>query len=107
MFHDGAARAQPKLVRPHPPCGHPEASALLEATFTDIMKNQGWTAIPSNGSVFLHGTSRARIMVYVDDTLLLTKPKDIGFLWRTLEKAIHFKDPEMPLTRYLGARPST
>ena len=40
-----------------------------EATLTDIMKNQGWTAIPGNGAVFLHGTTRAIMVVYVDDML--------------------------------------
>ena len=70
----------------------------------DIMKNQGWTAIPGNGSVFFHGTIRAIMVVYVDDMLLLAKPRDAGPLLRSPEKAVMFKDFELPLTRYLGAR---
>ena len=107
--HDSAARTQPKYVRPH--CrllralyGHPDAGALWEATLIDIMKNQWWTAITGNGSVFLHGTTRAIMVAYADDMFLLAKPRDAGPLWRSLEKAVMLKDVELPLTRYLGAR---
>ena len=104
-FHDGPARTQPKYIRPH--CrllralyGHPEAGALWEATLTAIMQQQGWTTIPGSGSVFLHQPSCAICVVYVDDMLLLARPKDAGKLWRALESKIRFKDPEQPLQRY-------
>ena len=108
-FHDGSARMRPKYVRPH--ChllravyGHPDAGAFWEATLTAIMQQQGWTTVPGSGSVFLHQPSHAICVVYVDDMLLLARPKDAGKLWRALESKVHFKDPEQPLTRYLGAR---
>ena len=106
-FHDGPARQLPKCVRPH--CrllraldSHPEAGPLWEARFTDIMKNQRWIAIPGNGSVFLHGTTRAIIVAYVDDMLLLAKPREVSPLWRSFEKEVMLKDPDVPLTRYLA-----
>ena len=68
------------------------------------MKEQDWTTIPGSGSVFLHGPTRAIMVVYVDDMPLLVKAKDGEFIWRTLEKSVHFKDLEQPLARYLGAR---
>ena len=40
------------------------------------MNKQGWTAILGSGSVFLHGPTRAIMVVYVDDALLLAKTKD-------------------------------
>ena len=44
------------------------------------------------------------MILYVDDMLMLDAPKDVSKLWRDLEKSINFKDPEAPLTRYLGAQ---
>ena len=43
------------------------------------------------------------MVVYVDDMLLLVKPKDAESHWRALDNCLNFKDPESPLTRYLGA----
>ena len=70
----------------------------------DAHEEQGWTAIPGSGSVFLHGPTRAIMVVYVDDMFLVAKTKDGESIWRTLEKSVHFKVPEQPLARYPGAR---
>ena len=43
------------------------------------------------------------MVVYVNDMLLLTSPRDTESLWRDLEKSLDYKDPAAPLRRYLGA----
>ena len=69
------------------------------------MKKKGWAASPTSASAFLHGPTRAIMVVYVDDMILLAKPKDVGSFWRLFDKSVHFKDSsEMPLKRYLVAR---
>ena len=88
---DGALRQIPKYDRPH--CrllralhGHPEAGALWEAKLDDIMKNNGWLFILENVFVYVHAKSKAAMVVYVYDMLLLSSPKDTDALWRDLEK---------------------
>ena len=56
------------------------------------------------GGVYAHANSKASVVVYVDDMLLLASPKDSDGIWRALEKRVCFKDPEASLARYLGAR---
>ena len=68
------------------------------------MNRHSWAAIPGSGSVFLHGPTRAIMVVYIVDMLLLVQTKDGESIWRTLKKSAHFTDPEQPLARYLGAR---
>ena len=43
------------------------------------------------------------MVVYVDDVMMLSSPKDTSMLWRALEKSLDYKDPEAPMPRYLGA----
>ena len=43
------------------------------------------------------------MVVYVNDMLLLSSPRDTESLWRDLEKSLDYKDPAAPLRRYLGA----
>ena len=83
--------------------GHPEAGALWEARLGDIMKNLGWSSIPGNGSVYVHAKSKAAMVIYVDDILLIVSPRDTDALWRDLETSVDYKDPAAPLQRYLGA----
>jgi hypothetical protein len=108
-YHDGGKRQLPKYTRPH--CrliralyGHPEAGALWEKTLLSIMKSEGWTSLPGHGGVFLHLRTKAIMIVYVDDMLLLASKKDSRVHWSVLEKKIDFKDPAQGLARYLGAR---
>ena len=67
------------------------------------MKSLGWSSIPGNGGVYVHAKTKAAMVVYVDDMLLLSSPQDTDSLWRDLEKKVDYKDPAMPLQRYLGA----
>ena len=108
-YVDAAKRQQPKYVRPH--CrllralyGHPEAGALWERTLQKIMAEEGWSSLPNHGGVFVHATSGAIMVVYVDDMLLLARARDTSRIWRSLEKRISFKDPESAIERYLGAQ---
>ena len=84
--------------------GHPEAGAFWEAKLFDNMKNQDWATIQGSGNVFQHSATRAIMVVYLDDMLLLAKLKHTGKICRALEKAVHFKNPESTLQRYFGAR---
>ena len=107
-FHDSAGRTQPKYGFPR--CrllrafyGHPESGALWEATFTDIMTNEGWWTISGTAGVFPHEPTKAIMVVHIDDMLFLAKQMDTITILRTLKKFVHYKDPEQPLARYLGA----
>ena len=57
-----------------------------------------WTlSILGNCGVYVQAKTQAAIMVYVDDMLLLSSPRDTDALWRELEKKVDYKDPAMPL----------
>ena len=43
------------------------------------------------------------MVVYVDDMLLLSSPRDTDALRCDIEKHVGYKDPAAPLQRYLGA----
>ena len=80
-FTDGARRQIHKYDRPH--CrllralyGHPEAGALWEARLDEIMKNLGWFSVPGNGGVHVHAKTKAAMMVYADNMLLRSSPRD-------------------------------
>ena len=108
-FFDGAARKQPKYVRPQcRPKGalyaHPEAGALWDKTLLDIMVSEGWSPLAGHGGVFVHRRTKAIMIVYVDDMLLVATVKDTRMHWRALERRIDYKDLESELSRYLGAR---
>ena len=79
--------------------GHPEAGALWEGKLDDIMKDLGWLSIKGTGGVYTHAKTKAAMVVYVDDMLLLASPKDSDGMWRALEKSVCFKDPEVPLSK--------
>ena len=51
----------------------------------------------------MHAKTKAAMVVYVDEMLLLSSPRDTVSLWRELEKSVDYKDPAAPLQRYLGA----
>ena len=52
----------------------------------------------------MHRKTKASMIVYVDDMLMLAAPRDVSGLRREFEKAVNFKDPEASLARYLGAQ---
>ena len=43
------------------------------------------------------------MVVYVNDMLLRSSPRDIDALWRDLKKKVDYNDPAVFLQRYLGA----
>ena len=107
-FADGALRQIPKYDRPQ--CrllralyGHPEAGALWEARPDEITKKLCWFSVPGNGGVYVHAKTKAAMVDYVHDMLLLSSPRDTESLWRELAKSVDYKDPAAPLQRYLGA----
>ena len=51
----------------------------------------------------MHAKTEAAMVVYVDDMLLLSSPRDTESSWREFEKSVDYKDPARPLQRYLGA----
>ena len=69
-----------------------------------LMHSEGWTSLPGHGGVFVHAKSKAIMIVYVDDMLLLATRKDTKMHRRALERKIDFKDPQQQLSRYFGAR---
>ena len=84
-FHDGAQRQRPKYRNPY--CRllrafyeHPEAGALWEKTLQGIMADEGWTSLSNHGGVFVHLATEAIMVVYVDDMLLLARPKDTSHM---------------------------
>ena len=76
---------------------------MWEARLDEIMKRLGWFSVPGNGGVYVHAKTKAAMVVYVNDKLLLSSPRDTESLWRELEKSVHYKDPAASLQRYLGA----
>ena len=75
----------------------------MEARLDDIMKNLGWTAVPGTGGTYTHAKTGAAMVVYVDDMMMLSSPKDTNRFWRGLEKSVRHKEQEAPLQRYLAA----
>ena len=67
------------------------------------MKKLGWFSVLGNGGVYVHAKTKAAMVVYVDDMLLLLSPRDTVSLWRELEKSVDYKDPAAPLQRYVSA----
>ena len=51
----------------------------------------------------MHAKAGAAMVVYVDDMMLLSSPKDTNGFWRALEKSVLHRDPEARLHRYFGA----
>ena len=60
--------------------GHPEAGALWEARLDEIMIKLGWYSVPGKGRVYVHAKTTAAMVVYVDDMLLLSAPRDTELL---------------------------
>ena len=79
--------------------GHPEAGALWEARLDDILKNLGWAPVPGTGGIYTHAKTKAAMVVYVDDMLMLSNPRDTDKLWRALEKSVDYKVPSTSSTR--------
>ena len=92
-FVDGTLRQIHKYDRPH--CrllralyGHPEAGALWEAKLDDIMKSLGWSSIQGSSGVYAHAKATAAMVVYVDDMLLLSSPRDTDAFGATLTRKL-------------------
>ena len=67
------------------------------------MKNNNWCLNKKAAGVYIHNKTKASMIVYVDEMLMLAVPKDVSGLWRELERSITFKDPEASLACHLGA----
>ena len=76
---------------------------MWEARLDEIMKKLRWFSVLGNGGVYVHAKTKATMLVYVDDMLLLSAPRDTESLWYELERSVDYKDPAAPLQRYFGA----
>ena len=56
---------------------------------------------------FYNPTLDAEMFVYVNDFILIAFPKHEAGIWKSLEWLIEFKDPQVPVERYLGVYPHT
>jgi hypothetical protein len=107
-FVDGHKRLIPKYKRPV--ClmclglyGHPEAGALWELKLNGILDANGWRKVEGTPGVFVHEETRAVLVTYVDDMLMVAHDDIMKWLWKNLDKRIKFKDPAEEIKRYLGA----
>ena len=105
-FVDGATRSIPRYERPH--CrllkaryGHPEVGALWGAKLDGIMKDFGLHAVQGTGGVYTHAKTKAAMVVYVDDMLLLASPRDADGIWRSRKERLlqRSRGPTGPLPR--------
>ena len=76
---------------------------MWEVRLDEIMKKLGWFSVPGNGGVYVHAKTKAAMVVYVYDMLLLSAPRDTESLWRELRKCVDYKDPAAHFQRYDGA----
>jgi hypothetical protein len=66
------------------------------------LKDLGWKPVDNNPGVWFHIASKAVLVVYVDDLLLVADPRVSDKLWDEIGKVIDFQDPAAPIVRYLG-----
>ena len=67
------------------------------------MKKLGWSSVPGNGGDYVHAKTKAAMVVYMDDRLLLSASRGTELLWRELERSADYKDPAAPLQSFFGA----
>jgi len=82
--------------------GHPESGALWDNYLKKHLKDLGWKPVDNNPGVWFHIASKAVLVVYVDDLLLVADPRVSDKLWDEIGKVIDFQDPAAPIVRYLG-----
>ena len=82
--------------------GHPESGALWDKHLKKALVELGYVAVDNNPGVWFHKPTKAILIVYVDDLLLVACPKVDDKLWEELGNKIDFQDPQAPINRYLG-----
>ena len=53
----------------------------------------GWKPVNNNPGVWFHKETKAVLVVYVDDLLVVADPKVDDLLWQQIEQVIDFQDP--------------
>ena len=82
--------------------GHPESGALWDKHFKDILRKLGWSKVESHPGLYVHESTKAVLVVYVDD-LLLAAPADVGSkLWSEIGHNVQFGGPPEPIGKFLG-----
>jgi hypothetical protein len=81
--------------------GHPESGALWDKHLKKALVELGYVT-DNNPGVWFHKATKAILIVYVDDLLLVASPKVDDKLWDELGQKIDFQDPQAPINRYLG-----
>ena len=85
--------------------GHPESGALWDKKMHKCMKACGFVPLEGSPGFFHHPKHDVEVVVYVDDFLLIAPPHLEAKIWAMLEGDpghITFKDPAVPVDRYLG-----
>lgn len=54
--------------------------------------------------MYVHSATRAALIVYVDDLLMVASAAEASALWAGIDAEINFQAPPAPIGQYLGAR---
>ena len=82
--------------------GHPESGALWDKHLREILKKLGYQRVESHPGLFIHGATKAILVVYVDDLLLGAPALEDARLWKELESHIGFGGPPEEISKFLG-----
>ena len=82
--------------------GHPESGPIWDKKMHKCMKQAGFLHVDGSPGFFYNPALDAEMAVYVDDVILIAPPKHEAGIWKSLEGLIEFKDPPVPVERYLG-----
>ena len=82
--------------------GHPESGALWEKTLDEVVRKLGFKKVEAWPGTYHCEEHSALLIVYVDDLLLICPKAVEAGIWSKIEGQIRFKDPPLPINRYLG-----
>ncbi len=82
--------------------GHPESGPTWDKKLHASMKKAGFQHLEGSPGFFYDKARGVECTVYVDDFILISPPALEAKVWKQLESMIDIKDPQEPVTRYLG-----
>jgi len=97
LYRDPVVRLKKSLY------GHPESGARWEAHLKRELTAEGWSEIPAWPGVYQHAATKAVLVCYVHDLLMVAADADTEKLWRAIEAHVEFRDGPEGIRRYLGA----
>ena len=80
--------------------GHPESGPIWDKKMTKCMRMAGFVPLEGSPGFFYHPAGY-EMVVYVD-FILISPPHLTKQIWAELDKVIEFKDPPVPVDRFLG-----